>query len=133
MEFLIISGLSGAGKSRTADMLEDLDFYCVDNLPVAMLPRFAEFCMAMGGRYSRVALVTDIRDREGFRGIFDALDKLWELGCEYRILFVEADFATIVKRYKESRRPHPLQSETGSIEAAVKLEIDQLSPLRERA
>ena len=133
MEFLIISGLSGAGKSRTADMLEDLDFYCVDNLPVAMLPRFAEFCMAMGGRYSRVALVTDIRDREGFQGIFEALDKLWELGCEYRILFVEADFATIVKRYKESRRPHPLQAEAGSIEAAVRLELDQLSPLRERA
>ena len=133
MEFLIISGLSGAGKSRTADMLEDLDFYCVDNLPVAMLPRFAEFCMAMGGRYSRVALVTDIRDREGFRDIADALDKLWELGCDYRILFVEADFATIVKRYKESRRPHPLQAEAGSIEAAVKLELEQLSSLRERA
>ena len=133
MEFLIISGLSGAGKSRTADMLEDLDFYCVDNLPVAMLPRFAEFCMGMGGRYSRVALVTDIRDREGFQGIFEALDKLWELGCDYRILFVEADFATIVKRYKESRRPHPLQLEAGSIEAAVKLEQEQLAPLRERA
>lgn len=133
MEFLIISGLSGAGKSRTADVLEDLDFYCVDNLPAAMLPRFAEFCMGMGGRYERVALVMDIRDRDGFNDIFDSLNKLWELGCEYRILFVEADIQTIVKRYKESRRPHPLQAEAGSIEAAVKLEAERLSRLRENA
>ena len=67
MKFLIISGLSGAGTSRTADILEDLDFYCVDNLPVGMLQRFAEFCMGMGARYERVALVTDIRDRDGLR------------------------------------------------------------------
>ncbi len=133
MEFLIVSGMSGAGKSRAADILEDLDFYCVDNLPVAMLPRFAEFCMGMGGRYERVALVTDIRDREGFSDIFESLNKLWELGCEYRILFVEAELSAIVKRYKESRRPHPLQAETGSIEAAVKLEYDLLSRLRENA
>ena len=133
MEFLIVSGVSGAGKTRTADVLEDLDFYCVDNLPVAMLPRFAEFCMGMGGRYERVALVTDIRDREGFNDILSSLDKLRELGCDYRILFVEADLSTIVKRYKESRRPHPLQAEAGSIEAAVKLEYDALSALRERA
>lgn len=133
MEFLIISGLSGAGKTRTADILEDLDFYCVDNLPSAMLPRFAEFCMGMGGRYERVALVTDIRDREGLDDIFDSLNKLWELGCEYHILFVEADLPTIVKRYKESRRPHPLLAETGSIEAAVKLEKERLSRLRDNA
>lgn len=133
MEFLIISGMSGAGKSRTADILEDLDFYCVDNLPAAMLPRFAEFCIGMGGRYERVALVTDIRDREGFSEIFDSLNKLWELGCEYHILFVEADLPTIVKRYKESRRPHPLQAQAGSIEGAVKLEQERLSQLRETA
>lgn len=133
MELLIISGLSGAGKSRAADILEDLDFYCVDNLPAAMLPRFAEFCIGMGGRYERVALVTDIRDREGIDSIFSALDKLWELGCEYRILFVEAELSTIVKRYKESRRPHPLQAEAGSLESAVRLEAERLSRLRERA
>ena len=133
MEFLIISGLSGAGKTRAADILEDLDFYCVDNLPSAMLPRFAEFCIGMGGRYERVALVTDIRDRDGADEIMQSLGKLWELGCEYRILFVEADIPTIVKRYKESRRPHPLLAETGSIEAAVRLEINRMSRLRDSA
>ncbi len=133
MEFLIVSGLSGAGKSRSADILEDLDYYCVDNLPAAMVPRFAEFCMGMGGRYERVALITDIRDKEGFSDIFTSLNKLWELGCEYRILYVEADMPVIVKRYKESRRPHPLQAEAGSLEGAVRLEIERLSALRENA
>ena len=133
MKFLIISGLSGAGKSRTADVLEDMDFYCVDNLPVAMLPRFAEFCMAMGGRYERVALVMDFRDREGFGGIFEALDKLSELGCTYSILFVEAKDSVIIKRYKETRRPHPLQTEAGSLSAAVSLERAWLDDLRSHA
>lgn len=133
MEFLIVSGLSGAGKSRSADILEDLDYYCVDNLPAAMLPRFAEFCMGMGGRYERVALITDIRDKEGFSDIFQSLNKLWELGCEYRILYVEADISVIVKRYKESRRPHPLQAEAGSLEGAVRLETERLAALRENA
>ena len=133
MKFLIISGYSGGGKSRTADILEDLDFYCVDNLPVGMLHRFAEFCMGMGARYEHVALVMDIRDRDGLREISGALKKLRELGCEYRILFVEADLPSIVKRYKESRRPHPLQTEAGSLEEAVLLEQRALSELRERA
>ena len=70
MEFLIISGMSGAGKSRAADILEDLDFYCVDNMPVALLPKFAELCLATRGRYERVALVTDVREKESF-------DELW--------------------------------------------------------
>ena len=66
MEFLIITGLSGAGKSRAADVLEDLDYYCVDNMPVALIPRFADFCAATKGRYEKVALVTDVREKDGF-------------------------------------------------------------------
>ena len=65
MEFLIITGLSGAGKSRAADVLEDLEYYCVDNMPVALMPRFAELCVATGGRYEKVALVTDVREKDG--------------------------------------------------------------------
>ena len=98
MEFLIVSGMSGAGKSRAADVLEDMNFYYVDNLPAALLPKFAEFCLGMGGRYERVALVTDIRDRGGFADMFAALDALDALGCEHHILFIEADVATVVKR-----------------------------------
>ncbi|MEF9972145.1 MAG: RNase adapter RapZ, partial [Oscillospiraceae bacterium] len=84
MEFLIISGLSGAGKSRASDMLEDLDYYCVDNMPIALIPKFAQLCLAANERYERVALVTDIRERASFEELFRVLDGLWELGCEYR-------------------------------------------------
>ncbi len=133
MRFLIISGMSGAGKTRAADVLEDMDYYCVDNMPAALLPKLAEFCMGMGGRYEKVALVTDIRDKDGVDTIFASLDQLWDLGCEYQILFMEADLPTIVNRYKESRRPHPLQAETGSLEAAVRLESRRLDRLRTNA
>ena len=133
MKFLIISGMSGAGKTRAADVLEDMDYYCVDNMPAALLPKLAEFCMGMGGRYEKVALVTDIRDKDGVDTIFASLDQLRELGCDYQILFMEADLPTIVKRYKESRRPHPLQAEAGSLEAAVQLESKRLDRLRTNA
>ena len=128
MEFLIITGLSGAGKSLAADILEDMDYYCVDNMPVALLPRFAELCLATRGRYERVALVTDVRERENITGLVDALDRLWDQGLEYRILFVEADMQTIVRRYKSSRRPHPMLT-GGSIEDAVKRETAVLAYL----
>ena len=132
MEFLIISGMSGAGKSQAADILEDMDYYCVDNMPLALLPRFAELCIASRGRYDRVALVTDVRERESIDGLLPALDGLWEMGLEYRILFVEADVQTIVRRYKGSRRPHPLQEPGGTIDDAVRREVRALSPVRDR-
>ena len=133
MEFLIISGMSGAGKSLTADILEDMDFYCVDNMPVALLPRFAELCRAAGGRYEHVALVTDVREGESLSELFNTLDGLWKTGVEYRILFVEADMQTIVRRYKSSRRRHPLMRPGDSIEDAVRRELGVLEPVRERA
>lgn len=133
MKFLIISGMSGAGKTRAADVLEDLDFYCVDNMPAALLPKLAEFCMGLGGRYEKVALVTDIRDAGGAEAIFDALEELKTLGCDYEILFMEADTATLIKRYKETRRPHPLLSVAGSLENAVQLEGLRLARLRDNA
>ncbi len=133
MQFLIISGLSGAGKSRTADILEDLDFYCVDNMPVALMPKFAELCLATRGRYEHVALVTDVRSRTGFDELFLALDQLTEMELDCRILFVEASVETIVQRYKETRRRHPLAPDGGSIENAVRQETRLLARLRERA
>lgn len=133
MDFLIISGLSGAGKTRAANVLEDLDFYCVDNLPTALLTKFAELCLATRGRYERVALVTDVRGQESFTELFAALDELREMGVTYRILFVEASEATIIKRYKETRRPHPLAGEGGSIQEAVEREMKLLAPMRDAA
>lgn len=133
MEFLIITGLSGAGKSRAADVLEDLDYYCVDNMPVALMPRFAELCIATKGRYERVALVTDVREKDGFDELLKTLDQLNEMDCNCRILYMDADEATLVKRYKESRRRHPLQSRGMSVEEAIAREQTLLAPVRERA
>ena len=86
MEFVIVSGMSGAGKSRAADVLEDLDYYCVDNMPVALMPRFAELCVATKGRYERVALVTDVREKDGFDQLLTTLDQLNTMDCNCRIL-----------------------------------------------
>ena len=133
MEFIIISGMSGAGKSKTASIMEDMGFYVVDNLPAALIPRFAQLCMASQGQYDRVALVTDIRGGQTFDGLFEALDALHQLGCAYKILFVEARDDAIIKRYKETRRAHPLAKNGRSLEETVKLERNALSPVRARA
>ena len=108
MYFLIISGMSGAGKSRAVATLEDLGYYCVDNLPIALIPRFAEVCLAATERYERVALVTDVRAGGDFQQLFDSLDSIRDMGCDYRILFLDTDTATLIRRYKETRRKHPL-------------------------
>lgn len=133
MEFLIITGLSGAGKSRAADVLEDLDYYCVDNMPIALMPRFAELCMATKGRYEKVALVTDVREKDGFDNLLSTLDELKSMDCNCRILYMDADVRTLVRRYKESRRPHPLAVPGSTVEEAIKREIRLLAPVRERA
>ena len=134
MEFLIITGLSGGGKSQAADIIEDLDYYCVDNMPVALIPKFAELCAATKGRYEKVALVTDVREKNGIKDVFNALESLREMDFGYKILFMEAETQVIVKRYKESRRPHPLALRGGgSIENAIEREREQLRPIRELA
>ena len=134
MQFLIVSGLSGGGKSRAADVLEDLDFYCVDNMPAEMIPQFAQLCLATKGRYEKVALVTDVRGSLSFDVLFQSLDTLDQMGLRYSILFVEATTEVLVKRYKESRRPHPLQAESRcSLPEAVRRESELLAPVRERA
>ena len=133
MEFLIITGLSCAGKTRAADVLEDLDYYCVDNLPVALMTRFAELCLDTRGRYEKVALVTDIRDREGFGELPNTIEELRKMDCDVRILYMDADLPTLVRRYKESRRPHPLAEKGISTEEAVHKEEELLAPIKRSA
>ena len=133
MEILIISGLSGGGKSKTASFLEDMGFYIVDNMPAAMILKFAEFCAAGSSRYQRVALVYDVRTASSFTELFDVLDKLKSMEGQCRMLFLEASPETIIKRYKEPRRRHPLSDGTLSLEAAVEKERELLAPVRERA
>ena len=134
MEILIISGLSGSGKSRAATFLEDIGYYIVDNLPAEMMLKFANFCTASGGRYDRVALVYDVRAGEPFQRLVDVVDKLRRKGgVRCRMLFLEADTRAIISRYKETRRSHPLCAEGLSIEEAVRRERELLAPVRERA
>ena len=133
MEFVIISGLSGAGKSKTASFIEDMGFYVVDNMPAPLIPKFAELCMAGQGKYQRVALVTDIRGGHTFDDLFEALSALKEMGCVYKILFVEAAPEAIIKRYKETRRIHPLSRDGRSLAQAVQAERDALQPVRQRS
>lgn len=133
MEFLIISGLSGAGKSTVMSVLEDSGFFCVDNLPPVLIPKFAELCLAGTGTYERVAMACDIRGSKKFDALFESLDELKKQKFDYRILFVEASTETIIKRYKETRRSHPLMTEGGSLTQAVEEERRVMEPVRRRA
>lgn len=133
MEFIIISGLSGAGKSKAASFLEDVGFYTVDNMPPVLMPKFAELCMAGNGRYDRVALVNDVRGGVSFDDFFEALDTLKQMNCPYKLLYLDASTDTIIKRYKETRRSHPLAGECGSLDEAARREREMLAPVRARA
>lgn len=133
MEFIIISGLSGAGKSKAASFMEDMGFFCVDNLPAPLIPKFAELGMAGTGEYDRVVLVTDVRSGTNFGALFQSLEALKGMKCPYRILYMDASDDVIIKRYKETRRSHPLAEECDSLEGAIALERRMLAPLRERA
>ncbi len=133
MEILIISGLSGSGKSQAASFLEDIGYYTVDNLPSRMMVKFAEFCVASGGHYDRVALVYDVRAGEEFHLLLDAMEKMRALGVTCRMLFLEASTEAIVNRYKETRRIHPLSGEGVSIQQAVQEERTRMQPIRDFA
>ncbi len=133
MEFLIVSGLSGAGKSTVVSILEDSGYFCVDNLPPVLIPKFAEVCLAGVGSYERAAMVCDIRGGKNFDGLFEAMDALKAMEFQYKVLFVEADAAAIIKRYKETRRSHPLMEEMGSLTRAVERERTVMEPVRARA
>lgn len=133
MEFVIISGLSGAGKSNASRTLEDMGFYCVDNLPVDLIPQFAELCLATKGRYEKVALVTDVRGSLTFDGLFRALEKLDAMKCIYTIMFFEASTEALIKRFKETRRMHPLMRDGSTLMQAVERERKLLEPVRHRA
>ena len=133
MQFVIISGMSGAGKSKAASDLEDLGFYCVDNMPAEMIPQFAQLCLATKGRYEKVALVTDVRASMTFDALFQALQKLDEMHLQYSIYYIEASTEVIIKRYKETRRLHPLMKDGSTLADAIGRERELLAPVRNRA
>ncbi|HHY95546.1 MAG TPA: RNase adapter RapZ [Firmicutes bacterium] len=129
-ELVIITGLSGAGKSLAVRSLEDLGFFCVDNLPPALVPKFAE--LLQDGKLDRVALVIDIRGGEFFAQVLPALQHLETVSIPYQILFLEASDEVLVRRYKETRRRHPLAPQGGILEG-IEEERRRLSELRGKA
>ena len=108
MRFVIVSGMSGAGKSTALKMLEDVGYFCADNLPVPLIPMFAELLLVPGTEMEKVALGVDIRSGSSFGELEKVLEHMDEMGIEYEILFLESSDDVLVKRYKERRRFHPL-------------------------
>lgn len=134
MDFLIVTGLSGAGKSRAVDALEDIGFYCVDNVPPQLISKVAEICLAGTSKIRRVAVVTDLRGGDMFYGLFEELDQMRDKGLTYKLLFLDASDAELIRRYKETRRRHPLaEVVSGGIAEAIRSERVLLRPARERA
>ncbi len=132
IRFVIITGLSGAGKSETIKCFEDLGYFCVDNLPPVLIPKFAELCAQSDGRINRIALVIDIRGGSFFDDVFDSLEKLEQNGFTFEILFLEAREEILIRRFKESRRKHPL-SNTGGISDGIRAEMQKLEQIRGKA
>lgn len=131
-ELLIITGMSGAGRTRVANTLEDMDWFVVDNLPPRMLEPLARLMTASGGGVKQLAAVVDVRSGEFFAELLSVLDDLRRHGLDYRILFLEADDAELVRRYEQVRRTHPLQGD-GRILDGIAEERELLAELRRRA
>lgn len=131
LRLVVITGLSGAGKTAASRALEDLGFYVVDNLPPALIATFAELCRG-SGHIDRAALVIDIRGREFFGGAEQSLQELDRAGVPHTVLFLEAPDEILIQRYKESRRTHPMAPH-GRIGEGIARERDALAGLRSRA
>ncbi len=133
VELVIITGMSGAGKSSVVNSLEDVGFFCVDNLPAKLIPVFAKL-LKDSREHDRVAVVTDVRAGESFSELFDALDELKECQIEYKLMFIDASDDVLLNRFKETRRRHPLvQGTYDSVENAIARERKMLSKAKANA
>lgn len=132
MRFVIVTGMSGAGKTSVLKFLEDVNFFCVDNLPPALIPKFAELCDQQNGDFDSIAIGVDIRGGKLFDDLSEVLETLEKNKFTYEILFLEATDGTLIKRYKETRRSHPL-SKGGSVEDGIHLERKKLENVRLKA
>ncbi|MBQ8782921.1 MAG: RNase adapter RapZ [Clostridia bacterium] len=131
MELLIITGMSGAGKSVVVDAVEDLGYFCIDNLPPKLLPTFTQLLGRSSQPYSKVAIVSDIRSGRDFESIFDYLKELKNNGYSYKIFFIDANDTVLVRRYKETRRIHPMLNDyDGSLSESIAKEREKLSGIR---
>lgn len=132
MKVVILTGMSGAGKSTALKMMEDIGFYCVDNLPIPLIEKFVELSETSTDEIQKFAIGVDIRSGSSFEELYGVLDKLDGKGDAPEILYLDAEDRVLVKRYKETRRNHPL-SGSGRVENGIALEREKLGPLRQRA
>lgn len=132
MRFVVVTGMSGGGKSTALKMLEDAGFYCVDNLPVSLIEKFVELIMTPDSEITKVALGLDVRAGHAFAETTAVLQKQKEKGYEFEILFMDASDLALVKRYKETRRVHPLAAE-GRVEDGIRQERSMLDGIRKQA
>ena len=132
MRFVVVTGMSGGGKSTVLKMLEDAGFFCVDNLPVSLVEKFVELISMPNSEVSKVALGLDVRSDQSFEDATRILEQLKARGYSFEILFMEADENTLIKRYKETRRVHPLAME-GRVEDGVRRERQVLENVRKNA
>lgn len=132
IDLIVISGISGAGKSTALRAVEDLGYYCMDNIPPQLLTTFVQLYVQTKSAPSKVAVVLDIRTREFFQDISLELEKLKKLGVDYKLIFLEAADETVVNRYQEMRRPHPLAAD-GNILDGLKEERKKLQPIKKLA
>ncbi len=129
---IIVTGMSGAGKSQAVQVLEDIGYFCIDNIPPVLIPKFAELCIKGGERVRHVALIADIRGGEFFDAMSQSLKDLEEQGVSYEIVFIEASDQVLVRRYKETRRTHPLAPHS-RISQGIAEERKRLASLRTKA
>lgn len=132
VRLVIITGMSGAGKTQVVRTMEDLGYFCVDNLPPMLIPKFAELCAQSAGRVNKIGLVVDIRGREFFDTLVQTLEELEKQGHRYEMLFLEASDETLIRRYKESRRRHPMAPH-GRISEGIARERERVDHVRGRA
>lgn len=132
MRFVIVTGLSGAGKTQAVRCLEDLNYFCIENIPPSLIPKFAELSSKINDGVDKIAIVMDVRGGKFFNDLFKGLFELNKIGYKYEILFLDASEETLVKRFKESRRTHPL-SKKGRILTGIREERELLSKVKEKA
>ncbi len=132
IRFVIVTGMSGAGRGSVLRMLEDMGYFCVDNLPVRLIPKLTKAFLEERNSIDRVALGIDIRNQQGLSELGDIVDGMKENGYHYEILFLEADSAVLIKRYKETRRNHPLALQ-GRVDKAIEAERRELAAIKKKA
>lgn len=132
MKLVIVTGMSGAGKGTAVKIMEDMGYYCVDNLPIPLVEKFVDFTLQSEDELEKVAVSIDIRNSNALSELEGVLERIRQKGIRFEILFLEADDSVLVKRYKETRRSHPLAG-GGRIDKGIGLERKKLAFLKEQA